>query len=46
MNILINKGFLAGRLYEYLRKKKSKIYLVSRKKSKITKKIDWNSQKN
>ncbi len=46
MNILITggKGFLAGRLYEYLRKKNLKIYLASRKKSKITKKIDWNSQ--
>ena len=45
MNILITggKGFLAGRLYEYYRKN-HKIYLASRNKSKITKKIDWNSQ--
>ena len=46
MNILITggKGFLAGRLYEYLRNRNHKINLVSRKKSKIIKKIDWKSQ--
>ena len=47
MNILITggKGFLAGRLNEYLKKKKFKITLCSRKKSKDTVKINWNSNK-
>ena len=37
MNILITggKGFLAGRLNEYLKKKKLKVTLSSRVKSKI-----------
>ena len=45
MNILITggKGFLAGRLNEYLKKKNFKTTLCSRKKSKDTVKINWNS---
>ena len=47
MNILITggKGFLAGRLMN-LKKKNFKITLCSRKKSKDTVKINWNSNNN
>ncbi len=47
-NILITggKGFLAGRLKDYLNKKKFKVTLCSRVKSKNFKKINWNSNKN
>lgn len=48
MNILITggKGFLAGRLKDYLKKKKFKVILCSRVKSKNLKKINWNSKEN
>ena len=48
MKILITggKGFVAGRINEYLRSKNFNVTLASRKKTKITKKIDWNSKNN
>ena len=48
MNILITggKGFLAGRLNEYLKKKKFKVTVSSRVKSKNFAKINWSSYKN
>ncbi len=48
MNILITggKGFLAGRVYEFLKKKKLKVTLSSRIKSKNFAHINWNSDKN
>lgn len=47
-NILITggKGFLAGRVYEFLKKKKLKVTLSSRIKSKNFAHINWNSDKN
>ncbi len=48
MNILITggKGFLAGRLNEFLKKKKLKVTICSRVKSKNFAKINWNSNEN
>ena len=47
-NILITggKGFLAGRVYEFLKKKNLKVTLSSRIKSKNFAHINWNSDKN
>tara|TARA_X000000950_G_scaffold120966_1_gene151662 strand:- start:1119 stop:2012 length:894 start_codon:yes stop_codon:yes gene_type:complete len=48
MQILITggKGFLAGRISNYLKKKRLNIILCSRNKTKGLSKIDWNSPKN
>ena len=48
MNILITggKGFLAGRVTEFLRKKNFKVILCSRSKSDGLKYINWESNKN
>lgn len=48
MQILITggKGFLAGRISNYLKKKRLNIILCSRNKTKGLSKIDWDSPKN